>query len=257
MKQWIKIERIPGPLASAYEKATRLAIDMYYSEVAVEVVSEFEEGRILDLGTGPGYLPIEIVKRAENVKIIGIDLSRKLIQMARQNAQKAGVADNLKFLVGNSASLRFDDASFDMVLSTGMLHSLKKPVKVFQEIYRVLRSGGQAWIYDPAKIALCIDRNKWRASLTKRERFFLCVFTTLRLFRPIKTYRRDQVVEMIRHLISKAQRTQPNKKQRIPVKIRCCCPGTMAKPVNPIRISNAVPEKNRPGYSMRSREAVI
>jgi ubiquinone/menaquinone biosynthesis C-methylase UbiE len=200
MKQWIKIERIPGPLASAYEKATRLAIDIYYSEVAAEIVSEFEDGRILDLGTGPGYLPIEIVKRAAKVKITGIDLSRRLIQMARQNAQKAGFADKLEFFVGNSASLRFDNASFDMVLSTGMLHSLKNPAKVFQEIYRVLRNGGQAWIYDPAKIASYIDRNKWRASLTKRELFYLWVFKSLGLIRPIKTYQRDQVIEMIRDI---------------------------------------------------------
>ncbi len=200
MKRWIKIERIPGPLASAYEKATRLAIDIYYSEVAAEIVSEFEDGRILDLGTGPGYLPIEIVKRAVKVKITGIDLSRRLIQMARQNAQKAGFDDRLDFFVGDSASLRFDDASFDMVLSTGMLHSLKNPAKVFQEIYRVLRNGGQAWIYDPAKIASYIDRNKWRASLTKRELFHLWVFKSLGLIRPIKTYRRDEVVEMIRDI---------------------------------------------------------
>ena len=200
MKQWIKIERIPGPLASAYEKATLLAIDIYYSKVAAEIVSEFEKGRILDLGTGPGYLPIEIVKRAAEVKITGIDLSRRLIRMARQNAQKAGFADKLEFSVGNSASLRFDDASFDMVLSTGMLHSLKNPVKVFQEIYRVLRNGGQAWIYDPAKVASYIDRNKWRASLTKRELLHLWVFKSLGLIRPIKTYQRDQVVEMIRDI---------------------------------------------------------
>jgi ubiquinone/menaquinone biosynthesis C-methylase UbiE len=198
MKQWIKIERIPGPLASSYEKATRLAIGIYYHKVAREIVSGFTEGLILDLGTGPGYLPVEIVKCAPNIKIVGIDLSRKLIQMARENVQKAGLADRLDYQVGNSAKLRFDDASFDMVLSTGMLHSLKDPVKVFKEIYRVLKKGGQAWIYDPAKVAFYIDRKKWRASLTNRERFFLWMFTSLKLLKPIKTYRRDQIVEMIR-----------------------------------------------------------
>jgi ubiquinone/menaquinone biosynthesis C-methylase UbiE len=200
MKQWIKIERIPGPLASSYEKATRLAIDIYYHKVACEIVSRFTEGLILDLGTGPGYLPIEIVKSAPNIKIVGVDLSRKLIQMARENAQNAGFADRLDYQVGNSAKLRFDAAAFDMVLSTGMLHSLKDPVKVFREIYRVLKNGGQAWIYDPAKVAFYIDREKWRASLTHRERFFLWMFTSLRLLKPIKTYRRDQVVEMIRDI---------------------------------------------------------
>ena len=96
MKNWLKIERIPGPLASSYEKATRLAIDIYYREVAEEIVSTFKQGFILDLGTGPGYLPIEIIKRSANIKIVGIDLSRKLIQMAQQNAQKAGFTDFAK-----------------------------------------------------------------------------------------------------------------------------------------------------------------
>jgi len=200
MKQWIKIERIPGPLASSYEKATRLAIDIYYYKVAGEIVSEFKEGLILDLGTGPGYLPLEIAKSAAKVKIVGVDLSRKLIKMALQNTQSAGFADRLDFEVGNSAKLRFEDESFDMVLSTGMLHSLKDPVKVFREIYRVLKKGGQAWIFDPARVAFCIDRKKWRASLTNRERFFLWLFTVLKLLRPMKTYRRDQVVEMIRDI---------------------------------------------------------
>ena len=198
MKNWLKIERIPGPLASSYEKATRLAIDIYYSKVADEIVSSFKEGLILDLGTGPGYLPIEIAKRSSNIKIIGIDLSRNLIQMARQNARNAGVTDRLDFQVGNSARLRFDDASFDMVLSTGMLHSLRDPLKVLREIYRVLKKGSQAWIYDPAKVASYIDRKKWRASLTRRERFFMWMFTLLKLLRPIKAYGREQVVEMIR-----------------------------------------------------------
>jgi len=197
MKNWLKIERIPGPLASSYEKATRLAIDIYYSQVADEIVSHFKEGLILDLGSGPGYLPIEIVKRSSGIRIVGIDLSRHLIQMARQNAQHAGFADRLEFQVGNSARLRFNDAAFDMVLSTGMLHSLRDPVKVLREIYRVLKKDKEAWIYDPAKVATCIDRNKWKDSLTNRERFFLRVFTVLKLLKPIKPYSREEVVEMI------------------------------------------------------------
>lgn len=197
MKNWLKIERIPGPLASSYEKATRLAIELYYSKVADEIVSNFQQGLILDLGTGPGYLPIEILKRSSNVKIIGVDLSRRLIHMARKNVQLAGLSDRLSFEFGNSSKLRFNDGEFDMVLSTGMLHSLKQPVKVFQEIYRVLKKGGEAWIYDPARVAFYIDRNKWKASLSLRDRFFLWLFRALGLLRPIKTYNPEQVREML------------------------------------------------------------
>ena len=197
MKSRFKIERIPGPLASSYEKATRLAIDLYYSKVADEIVSCFQQGLMLDLGTGPGYLPIEILKRSSDIKIIGVDLSRRLIHMARENTRRAGLSDRLSFEFGNSSRLRFNDGEFDMVLSTGMLHSLKQPVKVFQEIYRVLKKGGEAWIYDPARVAFYIDRNKWKASLSLRDRFFLKLFRALGLLRPIKTYNPEQVREML------------------------------------------------------------
>ncbi len=197
MKQWIKIQRIPGVLATSYEKATRLVINSYYSEVADEIVSRFTSGKMLDLGTGPGYLPVEIVNRQPNINILGIDLSKKLIHMAQANAAKAGLSDQLRFEVGNSARLRFSDEVFDMVLSTGMLHSLKDPVGVFKEIYRVLKKGGQAWLFDPAKVASDVDRVKWKASLSIREKFFLQLFKSFGLHKPIETYRRDEVLPMI------------------------------------------------------------
>jgi ubiquinone/menaquinone biosynthesis C-methylase UbiE len=197
MKQWIKIEKIPGVLASSYEKATRMVIEAYYGQVAEEIVSSFQSGEILDLGTGPGYLPIEIVRRAPDINIIGVDLSRKLIHMAQANAAKSGLSHQLRFEVGNSASLRFDDDVFDMVISTGMLHSLKNPVAVLKEIYRVLKKGSEAWIYDPANVTPYIDKKKWKASLNIRERSFLWFFKLLGLHNPIAAYTREQVIPMI------------------------------------------------------------
>ena len=197
MKQWMKIERIPGVLASSYEKATRLVIDAYYGQVAEEIVSHFKSGVMLDLGMGPGYLPIEIVKRAPHINIIGVDLSRKLVQMAKDNAASSGFSHQLQFEFGNAARLHYDSASFDMVISTGMLHSLKHPVAVLREAHRVLKKGGEAWVYDPANIAAFIDTGKWKASLNFRERSFLGFFKLIGLHKPIAAYSREQVIPMI------------------------------------------------------------
>jgi ubiquinone/menaquinone biosynthesis C-methylase UbiE len=197
MKKWIKIERIPGVLASSYEKATKLAVESYYHQVAGEVVSVFKQGLLLDLGTGPGNLPVEIIKRAPEIQIVGIDLSRQLIRMARARALKAGFSKRIVFEVANAANLHFNDESFDMVISTGMLHSLKKPYKVLKEIYRVLKQGGEAWIFDPARITNYIDKSQWRASLNRRERFFLWLFGLLGLRKPIVLYSRDEIVPLI------------------------------------------------------------
>jgi methylase of polypeptide subunit release factors len=88
MKQWIKLGRIPSLLASDYIKATRLVIDSYYRPVAEEIVSSMNKGLILDLGTGPGHLPVEIVKIAPKINIIGVDLSRRLIKVAGQTPRE-------------------------------------------------------------------------------------------------------------------------------------------------------------------------
>jgi ubiquinone/menaquinone biosynthesis C-methylase UbiE len=219
MNPWIKIERIPGVLASAYEKATRLVIESYYRQVAVEITTHLKRGIILDLGTGPGYLPIEIAKKSSEIQIIGIDLSRKLIQMARINASAAGLADRLNFQLGNAGRLDFDDSAFDMVISTGMLHSLKDPVKVLQEIYRVLKAGGEAWVFDPAKVASKVDRQKWKASLKLQERFFLWLFQLFGLHKPIRTYSREQAIALIEQTHFKDYRIDAGENE-IKIKLR-------------------------------------
>lgn len=193
----IMIEKIPNPFASIYEKATRMAIESYYGQVADEVVSYLKAGTLLDLGTGPGYLPIEIVKRSPTIKIDGIDLSHKLIKMARRNASKAGVADRVHFEVGNASKLRCEDESYDMVISTGMLHMLKEPVKVLREYYRVLKRDGEAWIYDPAQVSNKIDATAWKASFNVYEKVMYRVFQLYGLINRSHTYDREHMDAML------------------------------------------------------------
>jgi len=219
VKRRVLIERIPAPLASLYEKATRLVIESYYSRVAEEIVSSFKKGALLDLGTGPGYLPIEILKRSPLIRCDGIDLSSRLIRMARVNAQKAGVADRLNFEVGNAAELRFEDESYDMVISTGMLHMLKDPVKVLRECYRVLKPGGEAWIYDPARVSSELDKKKWKASLNVLEKLSYLLFKLYLRINPPFTYRREQVEEMIAATEFKAYEIEEENKE-IKLKMR-------------------------------------
>ncbi len=117
--------------------------------------------------------------------------------MARVNARKAGVANRLNFEIGNAAEIPFEDASYDMVISTGMLHMLKDPVKVLRECYRVLRPGGEAWIYDPARVSSHLDKEKWKASLNVMERLSYVLFMLYIGVSPPHTYSREQVEEMI------------------------------------------------------------
>jgi len=193
----ILVERIPGPFASLYDKASRTAIESYYAPLAKEVAADLKGGLMLDLGTGPGFLPIEIAKRSPHIRIHGVDLSRKLIEMAKSNASRAGVAERLHFEVGNASRLRFNDETFDLVISTGMLHALKDPVKVFKECNRVLKQRGKAWIYDPARVTSQIDLEKWKASFTFKEKLLYALLMLFARFNPGRIYDRKQVAAMI------------------------------------------------------------
>lgn len=193
----IVMERIPGPFASLYEKATRMVKEIYYAPLSEEVVSHLREGRILDIGTGPGYLPIEIVKRSPRIRVDGIDLCRRLIETARRNASEAGVDERLHFEVGDASGLKWEDETYDMVISTGMLHMLRDPVGVLRECRRVLKPGGSAWIYDPARVCSQIDIGQWKASFTFRERVLYGLFVLFAKFNPGRVYDPERVVAMI------------------------------------------------------------
>ena len=190
-------EAIPGWAAGIYERAARLAIDGYYAPLAEEIVAELGAGRILDVGTGPGYLPIEIAKRAKSITVVGIDATDKMIQLARRRAKALGLADRLTFLVGNAYSLMFEDDSFDMVISTGVLHAWKEPVRALAECYRVLKPGGVAWVLDPAQIFTATNFRLWRRSLNRWERIVYKIHSWLPSSGPPRRFSPEEVKDLL------------------------------------------------------------
>jgi ubiquinone/menaquinone biosynthesis C-methylase UbiE len=144
------IEGIPNFGAKIYALIAKKApciIDIH-QQVAQEVSAKISSGRILDAGTGPGYVPFEIAKRAPNLEITGIDLSTKMVDIANKKSAELGFSHRVTFKAANVGNLPFENESFEMVISSLSLHHWAKPVEYIKEIHRVLKNGGQAWIYD-------------------------------------------------------------------------------------------------------------
>ncbi len=103
---------------------------------------------VLDLGSGGGIDVIVSARRvAPTGKAYGVDFLPEMLELARRNAEEAGV-DNVEFLEGMIEALPLPDASVDVVISNCVINLAPDKRPVFAEIARVLRSGGRVAISD-------------------------------------------------------------------------------------------------------------
>jgi len=144
-------EKIPWPFTRFYDRYPNRMFVKWFQRIAANIKDRAISGNILDIGTGPGRLPIEIAKQVKNVKVFGIDLSEDMIRLAKRNADKEGVGDRVEFRVNSAYDTGFENNSIDLVVSTETIHHLSKPLIAFNEMYRIIRRGGEAWLFDGRK----------------------------------------------------------------------------------------------------------
>lgn len=116
-------------------------------------------GLLLDIGTGPGGIPLKIARRCPGLRLYGVDHSAAMIGAARRAAAdpaNAGLAERVCFLRSDAHQLCFHNASFDVVISNSLLHHLDNPLEPLNEMARVARPGAVVLLRDlqrPSRLA--------------------------------------------------------------------------------------------------------
>jgi SAM-dependent methyltransferase len=137
--------------AGLYNAVAPALLGPLYRRVAGDVAAVLPRtgaGAILEIGSGPGELAIEIARRRPDAEIIGVDLAEAMIERASERARAEGLSERVRFRLADAAALPHADESFDAAVSTLSLHHWAHPAAVFRELGRVLRPGGVALIYD-------------------------------------------------------------------------------------------------------------
>lgn len=111
--------------------------------------ANIKEGDIvIDLGSGAG---LDCFLAADKVgatgKVIGIDMTGTMIAMARDNAKKQGYT-NVEFRLGDIEKLPIENNSIDVAISNCVINLAPDKSKVFNEVYRVLKTRGRMYISD-------------------------------------------------------------------------------------------------------------
>ncbi|WP_283610785.1 class I SAM-dependent methyltransferase [Faecalispora anaeroviscerum] len=110
------------------------------------IASGIQGGNVLEIGPGPGYVGLELAKKLSLASLTGCEISSAMIRFAEKNAAEYGIS--ARYVPGNCMKMSFEDDSFDTVISNGSLHEWENPIRAFNEIYRVLRTGGRYCITD-------------------------------------------------------------------------------------------------------------
>jgi ubiquinone/menaquinone biosynthesis C-methylase UbiE len=146
--------------AVEYDRLARSSVPRF-SDTFVNMVSKagLKQARVLDIGSGPGLIPIALAMHQPDWHIQGIDPSPEMLRQARRHAEQAGVSERVRFERGSATALPYPDGSFDLVISQFTLHHIERPVEMLDEAARVVRDGGQVIIKDLARPA------RWKAAL--------------------------------------------------------------------------------------------
>jgi demethylmenaquinone methyltransferase/2-methoxy-6-polyprenyl-1,4-benzoquinol methylase len=125
--------------------------DRYWRKKAIGKIREScNNPRIIDVATGTGDLAIEAVK-LNPVKITGIDISEKMLEIGRQKIRAKNLEDVIELIKCDSENICFEDNTFDAAMAAFGVRNFRDPVKGLSEMRRVVRDNGIVVILEFSK----------------------------------------------------------------------------------------------------------
>jgi ubiquinone/menaquinone biosynthesis C-methylase UbiE len=186
---------IEGMAARWYDGNTRKHRLVEMKRYAEEVAKHIQDGSsVLEVAPGPGYLAIELAKLG-TFRIIGLDISKDFVEIARRNAKEAGV--EVEFRQGNVSDIPFPDNTFDFIICTAAFKNFKEPLRALNQMYRVLRPGGAALIIDMNRNASNQQIEEYTKNMGAKSADKLFMKLMFKYFLRNGAYTKDEFINLI------------------------------------------------------------
>jgi demethylmenaquinone methyltransferase/2-methoxy-6-polyprenyl-1,4-benzoquinol methylase len=128
-----------------------LGIDIIWRKKAINELKADRPKLILDVATGTGDFAFEALKILKPEKIIGVDISRGMLDIAEQKIAKRNLNGRFEVKLGDSEGLPFNTAEFDAVTVAYGVRNFEDLEKGMTDILRVLKPGGKAVVLEFSK----------------------------------------------------------------------------------------------------------
>ena len=186
---------MPSFAVGLYNNLTQAkAIEHQHRDIARDLVSKVEHGRLLDIGTGPGRLLCEVHRLNPGIELFGLDISESMVQLARKNL--AGISADIR--QGDIRSTEYDDGFFDTVTCTGSFYLWDNPKECLEEIFRILKAGRSAYFFETYHDFNLREVQEALKTNLKKEGLVRRLVTPVFLMKQLRmTYRVGEITDII------------------------------------------------------------
>ena len=163
-----KKEQVAGmfdDIAGRYDFLNRFlsaGIDTRWRKKAISYLKDIKPQQILDVATGTADVAIMASHLLNPKKIIGIDISQGMLDIAVKKVEKAGLQGSIELLKGDSEAINFNENSFDAVTVAFGVRNFQHLEKGLSEILRVLKPGGKLVVLEFSKPSLPFVRSFYK-----------------------------------------------------------------------------------------------
>ncbi len=150
-----------------------------------EYFPDFSDGQVLDLGCGPGDIPIRFAQAYPACRITGVDASEPMVRLAEEAVQKAGLSDRITFRCERFQDLAGTNVA-DAAISNSLLHHVPNPLRFWHKLRLAVKPGSPVLVMDllrpdsPQEAQTIVDRYASDAPDILRRDFYnslLAAFT--------------------------------------------------------------------------------
>jgi ubiquinone/menaquinone biosynthesis C-methylase UbiE len=113
-----------------------------FIDMLIEITPIRNGAKILDIATGTGVIPIEIIKKfGSDQQIHGLDITHSMLINAHQNLEEKDLSNSANFTCASAMEIPYSQKSFDLVFCGLATHHMNVDT-LLNEVYRILRDGG-------------------------------------------------------------------------------------------------------------------